>query len=85
MAGGGTGTPIHFMCWQARRERRAYEYSSPRYRPSHVVELTGRTRSNPSHNRHTRISGTVREYRCGCGHVGWSNHIDLERMEKRNS
>jgi hypothetical protein len=46
------------------------------------VELTGRKR--PYRNRGamgTRSCHTSREYRCECGHVGWSNHIDLARRE----
>jgi hypothetical protein len=51
------------------------------HRVTHQVTLTGRTRPyfNRFHalvGRSTRVS---REYRCTCGHVGWSNHADLER------
>ncbi len=27
----------------------------------------------------SRSTFVAREYRCSCGHVGWSNHTDLAR------
>ena len=72
MKGSGTGQPISFRCAVAAREfhRRSTE---------HVVELTGRTkkRRGPPGQRMTNVS---REYRCACGHVGWSAHVDLSRL-----
>jgi hypothetical protein len=48
----------------------------------HHVELTGRER--PYHRKRHTVKGSrsteiSREYRCSCGHVGWSNHVDLAR------
>jgi hypothetical protein len=46
----------------------------------HHVTLTGRERpyrrKGVMGSRSTHVS---REYRCSCGHVGWSNHVDLAR------
>jgi hypothetical protein len=73
----GTGSPVWFRCWACR---------STLVRDTHsTVELTGRTKPSPRRKHHTlglRSTMTLREYRCSCGHVGWSNHIDLERMER---
>jgi hypothetical protein len=86
MAGGGTGTPNWFQCSACRKRKSTISYGAPGYaelvRNGMVgrVVLTGRTRPNQSRNRHVRISDTVRQYQClDCGHVGWSNHKDLER------
>lgn len=80
----GTGSPIIFHCPKWRR-RWAHTRKAPGSRP-HRVELTGRQRpyspawGNGLGTRSTRIS---REYRCrDCGHVGWSNHRDLEWTRK---
>jgi len=72
----GTGSPVFFHCWEARR----YGHLAER---GHRVELTGRTRPY-RHKRYstlgTRSMSTSYEYRCECGHVGWSNHADLARL-----
>jgi hypothetical protein len=68
-------TPNWFRCYVERRESR-------RWRPSveHRVALTGRTRTRKTSRGHSgRSTLVVREYRCSCGHVGWSNHVDLAR------
>ena len=72
--GGGTGSPVWFRCFRARRTR---------YHPTEYgVKLTGRTR--PYHA--PRAPGvrsvlTSYEYECdACGYVGWSNHVDLARQ-----
>lgn len=53
-------------------------------RAAHRVTLTGRKRRRSTPNSgNSRKSDVDREYRCACGHVGWSCHIDLERMEQR--
>jgi hypothetical protein len=72
----GTGQPITFRCWVERRER----WKS--FRDDHVVTMTGRTR--PYHG-HTggRMTTTAYEYRCSCGHVGWSAHVDAARLAAR--
>jgi hypothetical protein len=60
------------------KERRGWYHG-----PDSKVTLTGRQRkarfkrgSAPG----TRSTFIEREYECSCGHVGWSNHIDLARM-----
>lgn len=71
----GAGSPVWFRCAQARREGR--------YGQEHNVELTGRSkpyRASKGHALGTRSSYKTREYRCSCGHVGWSNHVDLADM-----
>jgi hypothetical protein len=51
---------------------------SRRDRNGHRVELTGRTRPyRPRGVTGVRSVHTSYEYRCSCGYVGWSNHIDL--------
>lgn len=68
----GTGSPVWFRCFRDRRG----DY----HPPGSTVELTGRERGYGSKrgsamgSRSTHIS---REYRCSCGYVGWSNHVDL--------
>lgn len=74
----GTGSPVWFHCWG---ERTAPRYKDePRVR--HEVELTGRQKPYRStRSRGTRSTRVSREYRCLlCGHVGWSNHVDLESI-----
>lgn len=76
----GAGSPNSFMChvwrsqWYANRDRSS----------EHVITLTGRTKPYRP-KKYTALgarSTTVsREYRCSCGHVGWSNHKDLEDLE----
>lgn len=88
MAGFGTGYPNFFHCAKARgiyygnRSSKGEPVARTHYeRGLHQVTLTGRTRPAPSPGRgHPRKSRLSREYRCSCGHVGWSCHIDLERM-----
>jgi hypothetical protein len=85
----GTGYPIHFACSQARRiwHGSSDEQSArtSRERREHVVELTGRTRPTKRDGKgHPRKSWTTYEYRCSCGHVGWSSHKDLERRANRS-
>jgi hypothetical protein len=89
MAGMGTGYPNYFECSKARRiyyGNRASRGEDVRRtvaeRGQHAVTLTGRTRPTKQDGKgHPRKSWTTREYECSCGHVGWSNHVDLERKE----
>lgn len=72
----GAGSPVYFICTVARREW-------PRGTEEHRVTLTGRER--PYHRKRysakgSRSSNVAREYKCSCGHVGWSNHKDLEDL-----
>lgn len=88
MAGYGTGYPTFFACPQARkiyygtRASRGEAVSrTQRERSAHDVELTGRTKPTPRNGKgHPRKSWTTFEYKCVCGHVGWSSHKDLERL-----
>ncbi len=75
----GTGEPLSFRCARCRRRRVVY---IPRDGGTWgFVTLTGRTRKH-GHHRGVRHDAVAREYRCGCGHVGWSRHRDLARLAK---
>jgi hypothetical protein len=70
----GPGSPVFFRCTVARRRRE---------RRGHDVTLTGRVKPYKAGSYSamgTRSTSTAREYRCTCGYVGWSNHVDLERL-----
>lgn len=92
MAGFGTGFPEFFECSQARkvyygsRSSRGYDVDrTARERDRHKVKLTGKTRDAPSPGKgHPRKSALSRQYKCSCGHTGWSCHIDLERRTTPN-
>lgn len=77
MAGTGTGSPLSFRCSREAAGLHGKGYG---------FELTGRTRPTRA-RRHSSLGSrstlTDREYRCECGHVGWSNHEDLARMAAR--
>jgi hypothetical protein len=80
----GAGSPVWFMCYRERQSRGIRDYL-PGGWVRHRIKLTGRTRpyKPPKGSaRGTRSTGLSREYECSCGHVGWSNHMDLERMER---
>lgn len=86
MAGYGTGYPNWFMCakareiWYGPRSSAEGAARTGRERAEHRVELTGRTKPTRATGKgHPRKSWTTFEYRCSCGHVGWSSHKDLER------
>lgn len=93
MAGYGTGYPSHFACskareiyygWRSREGSAVDDGRTSRERRSHVVTLTGRTKPTKRTGKgHPRKSWTTYEYRCACGHVGWSSHIDLEKMAEK--
>jgi hypothetical protein len=87
MAGYGTGYPIWFQCakarriWYGPRSSAAGATRTALERSEHHTELTGRTRPTPHTGKgHPRKSWTTFEYRCTCGHVGWSSHKNLERL-----
>ena len=68
--GGGEGYPISFKCSQERKGRPG----------PHTCTATGRTRRPPSPGKgHPRKALLALQYRCTCGFVGWSAHIDLAR------
>lgn len=73
----GTGSPVWFRCSKCRSTVRGSKGGW-----AGDVTLTGRERKTVSFRRRYSCLGTRstcidREYRCECGHVGWSNHIDL--------
>ncbi len=73
----GSGIPMFFACPFKRR--------APTWdRSPHDVTLTGKTKpvGKTGGIRNSKLS---REYTCSCGHVGWSKHMDLERMEQRQA
>lgn len=68
----GAGSPVWFNCAKAR----GYGTS----RNNHTWVRTGRTRPyRPSYGTAlgTRSMLFAHEYRCSCGHVGWTNHVDI--------
>lgn len=69
----GTGQPLTLRCAKCKTTwRRDYGGGTN-------LEATGRTKPVP----HRGIRQTTRkiEYRCrDCGHVGWTQHIDAERL-----
>lgn len=82
MSGHGTGYPIAFVCPKARQNR--VLWSSPergRLPGGHnIVVRTGRTRPMPRNGKgHPRKLWTSHEFRCECGHVGWTSHVDIVR------
>lgn len=80
----GTGSPLFFMCREARRIWYTDVRRTNDERKAHRVKLTGRTRARRHSAGHAvgqRSHLVEREYECSCGHVGWSNHMDLARME----
>lgn len=75
----GTGYPVVFACTMARRNRRVLpgdgQWSLP---PGHDVVRTGRTRKAPSPGKgSSRKLPLSHEYRCACGHVGWTCHVGI--------
>lgn len=75
----GTGQPISFACAIERREKLRVEFGMM-LRREHRVIRTGRTRPYRRIGQgNMRTSTTAHEYRCSCGHVGWSAHVDLPR------
>lgn len=73
--GRGSGFPLDFRCSVLAKvwPRDGHEYAD------HQVVLTGRTKSARNGKGHARKSYLSWEYRCSCGHVGWSCHRELER------
>lgn len=68
----GPGSPVWFRCHRCR--------STLVNNRTSTWELTGRSRpARFSGAPGSRSTFREREYRCSCGHVGWSNHIDLAR------
>lgn len=80
----GAGQPLFFHCPKyrsARATEREAAYLAFMLRAHREITLTGRTRKVRKPNGQ-RMTKTAREYRCTCGHVGWSRHVDLERLSR---
>jgi hypothetical protein len=77
-------TPMWFECPVARRFYSADSGLQRVVRGTHHTARTGRTKPKPhrSDRRNTghRTLGVYHEYRCSCGHVGWSSHVDVARL-----
>lgn len=74
----GPGSPIFFMC--ARLRKVYWRDRTDRLHANHRVVRTGRTRPaprNPGHAVGVRSLMVEHEYRCSCGYVGWTRHIDI--------
>jgi len=74
----GTGYPLTFRCAKCK---------SKRHKRSTNYIATGRVRpiSKSRYSRHigSRQTNRMLEYKClTCGHVGWSQHSDMERAYK---
>lgn len=66
----GTGQPQYFMC---AKQRAGYHYDA------HYCVRTGR--SKPARpNAGVRVMDHQVEYRCICGHVGWSRHVEAGQL-----
>lgn len=81
----GAGSPVWFICGQCRssgspcKSRDNYSVVC-----RHKYVLTGQKRPYKTQRNSAtgvRSSRESRQYQCECGHTGWSNHIDLERLE----
>lgn len=91
MAGTGTGQPVAFVCPVARRNQdvdpTAGEYTRSyrmtlRYPSGHaLIVRTGKVKNAAKPGRYahsgSRMLNESHEYRCECGHVGWSKHHDI--------
>ena len=78
----GTGWPISFHCSRCRRTVKGCATWSGRSinHCDHKQVRTGRTRPYTGGNKGIRGLMTHHEYRCECGHVGWSRHADVTRL-----
>ena len=81
MAGRGTGYPVAFVCPVARRNRALWSGEEKgALPPGHdAIVRTGRTKPVKKGKGHPRKLWTSHEYRCECGHVGWTNHVQIVR------
>lgn len=75
----GTGQPLYFMChverrakWRIRDNATARAWLHERHSP---IVRTGKIRRNVGGN--TRTLSDAYQYRCACGHVGWTRHRDI--------
>lgn len=77
----GIGNPLLFRCSRCRLRDGAWRPKSDRGWIG-CVKLTGRKRRGRRAG--PRADIWRREYRCmDCGHVGWSNHVELKQLDER--
>lgn len=68
----GSGQPLTFRCPSCRGRASS-------------VRLTGQARQINDGRSRGRSTNIRRQYRCRCGHVGWSRHVDLvPKVRNRN-
>lgn len=83
----GPGSPVSFMCNACRRRICASSSdvrNATALNRGGTVTLTGRERKYTPKAytaRGQRSDLVSREYKCSCGHVGWSNHVALRRLK----
>lgn len=82
----GAGSPLFFMCSVARKNkwRAELHHRDPRMGHRRIVR-TGRSRPyRPPRGSALGLRSllTAYEYKCECGHTGWSNHYDVKRLEE---
>lgn len=76
----GTGYPLSFACHRWRRTRDWRSYGSAED-AGHVPVLTGQTKKVYDTKGHHRKLHTSYQYRCQCGHVGWSTHPGVLQLK----
>lgn len=79
----GPGSPIMFRCSRCRRNCRTWNGSWYAFNCEHKTALTGKWRKR-KFCVGVRSALVEVQYECDCGHVGWSNHVDLVRRAKRD-
>lgn len=78
----GMYQPLAFACTKCRKEPSFFERRGSSY--GRRVELTGRSRVQRSKGKNfRRWPDEALEYKCPCGHVGWSRHPDVHRLKRR--
>jgi len=77
----GTGYPLTLRCAKCKTARHWwYRWS---YTRGLNLEATGKTRPAKRRNARRQTDRKI-QYRClDCGHVGWTQHIDAERLLRR--
>lgn len=70
----GAGHPLVFKCALCRHHPLDGVWYADKFK------LTGRTRPCRRTTGGCRTGSRAYEYTCGCGHTGWSKHIDIERL-----
>jgi len=79
----GTGYPLTFRCAKCKVGWE-YKLGSLARRDGTRCIATGRTK--PKRTRGYRQTDRLVEYRClDCGHIGWSQHSQMERLLERRA